>query len=1080
MTNRVESPPEGVFQPGQPRPAGWWHEADAGRVMCDVCPRGCVLGPDDRGFCFVRENREGRMVSTTYGRSTGFCIDPIEKKPLAQFYPGTSVLSFGTAGCNLGCRFCQNWTSTKSREVDRFADEAAPETIAEAARALGCRSVAYTYNDPIVWVEYAIDTARACRAAGVKNVAVTSGYMLPAPRAALYEWIDAANVDLKAFDESFYRRLCAGRLEPVLDTLRWLVRETDVWLEVTNLVIPRENDSPDEIQRMCAWLVETLGPDVPVHFSAFHPDFRLTDREPTPLETLLRAYEIAQDAGLRYVYTGNVADVEHQTTYCPGCGGVVIERDGYELTRYALKGDHCGHCGAAVAGRYDERPGNWGSRRQPVRIAEFAKKQRAAGSGQRTEDVPGAVVASNTTMRGEEPMARREEPASNRPTTALQRPILDKQQEADVFRAAGATVAAATSGAAPDRPAPLDETIATKPLLGAFVSLKRAGQLRSCCGFLGPGVRLGEAVHHAAIRAARDDPRFPPISPTELDHLDMEVWLLWGLEPVDAKGEARIAAVEIGRHGLQIQRGAARGLLLPAVAVEHNLDAAGFLRQVCLKAQLPPEAWKDDSTQLMTFEGYAIRGPLKSVIEQPASETPPGGPSTTQLAALADFCRRNLMAMVEGATPSYFLAGGFDGPVHGLLLGVQLAGVEGSVSVNRLSVKPTMPLQSTLFTLVQALAGGLRARSVHPDALAGAKINLAVLWDTALHGTTGAPDLAGLDPSRRAIVVLSRSGWACVYDASQSAEATLAETAALAHLSKSDEGSVLSMAVASSSDRRVVATNVPSPEAPRPAAVAGMFYPGTQREMNAMLETMVPKDRKREPWAGAIVPHAGWVYSGRLAADVLSRVEFPSRAIVFAPKHNAVGANWAVAPHRRWVLPGGFVESDPELAEQLAGAISGLELDSAAHRPEHAIEVQLPIIARLAPATRVVGVAMYGGDWAELERFAEQLAGLIKTLEERPLLIVSSDMNHYANETETRRLDRMALDAIEARDPRRLLDVVREHRITMCGVVPAVVVMETLRRLGSLEVCQLVGHTTSAEQSGDTSRVVGYAGVLFR
>jgi len=1073
MTKQVGSPPPGVFEPGQPRPAGWWHEVDAGRLMCDVCPRGCVLEPDDRGFCFVRENREGRMVSTTYGRSTGFCIDPIEKKPLAQFYPGTAVLSFGTAGCNLGCRFCQNWTSTKSREVERFSEEAAPETIAAAATALGCRSVAYTYNDPIVWVEYAIDTARAVRAAGLKNVAVTSGYMLPGPRAAFYEWMDAANVDLKSFDESFYRRLCGGRLEPVLDTLRWLVRETDVWLEVTNLIIPRENDTTDDLVRMCAWLVETLGSDVPIHFSAFHPDFRLTDRGPTPMETLLRAYDIARDAGLRYVYTGNVTDVEHQTTYCPGCGGVVIERIGYELGRYALAGDRCAHCSTLVAGRYDRGPGNWGSRRQSVRIAEFTRTKPAAGSGQQAEGVARVASESSTQKTGEESMAEQENQDTGRP-------LLDKRQEIEVFRAAGATVAATTAGGPVDRPEPIDQAIAEKPLLGAFVSLKRGGQLRSCCGFLGPAVALAEAVHHAAIRAARDDPRFPPISPTELEHLDMEVWLLWGLRPVEARGEARVGAVEIGRHGLQIQRGAARGLLLPAVAVEHNLDAAGFLCQVCLKAQLPPDAWKDDTTQLMTFEGYAIRGPLRSVLGAPAAEAPPGGPSAEQLAALVDFCRRNLVAMVEGATPSYYLAGGFDGSVHGLLLGVGLPGVEGSVSVNRLSVKPTMPLQSTLVSLVQALAGGLRARGVRPEALAAAKINLSVLWDPALHGTTDEPDLAGLDPSRRAVVVLSRLGWACVFDVSQSAEATLAETARLAQLPGGAPGGVLSMAVASSGDRRVVATNVPSPEAPRPAAVAGMFYPGTAREASAMLDTLVPADRTTEHWAGAIVPHAGWVYSGRLAAEVLGRIEFPSRVIVLAPKHNAVGADWAVAPHRRWVLPGGYVESDPELAERLAGAIDGLELDGAAHRAEHSIEVQLPIIARLAPQTRVVGVAMYGGDWPQLERFAEQLAGLLEGMEERPLLIVSSDMNHYANEEETRRLDHMALETIEARDPRRLLDVVRQHRITMCGVAPAVVVMETLRRLGSLDECEVVGYTTSAERSGDTSRVVGYAGVLFR
>ena len=1059
MGKRVDYPPEGHFVPGQPREAGWWHEVDNGRIMCDVCPRSCVLGPDDRGFCFVRENRDGRIVSTTYGRSTGFCIDPIEKKPLCQFYPGTSVLSFGTAGCNLGCRFCQNWTSSKSREVDRFCDEAAPETIAEAARQLGCRSVAYTYNDPIVWVEYAIDTAKACRAAGIKNVAVSSGYMLPKAREAFYEWIDAANIDLKAFDESFYRRLCAGRLEPVLDTLRWIARETDVWLEITNLVIPGENDVPDDMQRMCDWLLEAVGPDVPVHFSAFHPDFKMTDHWTTPVETLWKAYEIARDAGLRYVYTGNVDDVEHQTTYCPGCGGVVIERRGYTISRYAMKTDRCGHCGTPIAGHYDAKPGEWGARRQPVRIAQFAQINQA---------------------EGDKPMVNPSDENTDRSSDGVQRPDLDTQQEAEIFRTAGAVVAAATHGQPVDQTRPVDPAIADRPLIGAFVSLKRAGQLRSCCGFMGPSIRLDEAVHQAAVRAARDDPRFPPISTTELEHLDMEVWLLWGMKPVEARGEDRIGAVEIGRHGLQIQRGMARGLLLPAVAIEHGLDAEGFLRQVCLKAQLPSDAWKDDSTQLMTFEGYAIRGPLKSVLDEPDAAIPAGGPTDEQLAALTDFCRRNLIAMVQGATPSYFLPGGFDEGIHGLLLGVQLPGTEGAVSVSRVSVKPTMPLQSTLFSLLQAFAGGLRARGVGAEAMANAKVNLSVLWDPAMHGTTEQPDLSGVDPSRRAMVVLGRSGWAAVYDASQSAEATATEAAELAQVPKGTMGNLLSMAIASSGDRRVVATNVVSPEAPRPAAVAGMFYPGNVREVDAMLATMVPKEQKKEHWAGAMVPHAGWIYSGQLAADVLSRIEFPRRAIVFAPKHNAVGADWAVAPHRRWVLPGGHVESDHELAEQLAEAIDGLELDGAAHRPEHAIEVELPIIARLAPETHVVGVAMHGGDWTALERFAEQLAALIEKQEERPLLIVSTDMNHYANEAKTRELDQLALDAIEARDPKRLLEVVRENRITMCGVVPAVVVMETLRRLGSFNECELVGHTTSAERSGDTDRVVGYAGVLFR
>src|SRR5215469_3851657 len=287
MSRIVDLPPQGL-RPDGFKAGGWWHDdAEPGRIVCDLCPRACALRSGDRGFCFVRENRGGEMVLSTYGRSTGFCIDPVEKKPLNHFYPGTSILSFGTAGCNLGCKFCQNWSISKSREIEQLSEQASPEAIAEAARRLGCRSVAFTYNDPVVWAEYAIDVASACRAAGVKTVAVTAGYISPAARRPFYEVMDAANVDLKGFTEQFYRHLTLSHLEPVLDTLVWLKRETDVWFEITNLVIPRANDSLDEIRQMCQWILDSLGPDVPLHFTAFHPDFRLQDRPPTPPETLL-------------------------------------------------------------------------------------------------------------------------------------------------------------------------------------------------------------------------------------------------------------------------------------------------------------------------------------------------------------------------------------------------------------------------------------------------------------------------------------------------------------------------------------------------------------------------------------------------------------------------------------------------------------------------------------------------------------------------------------------------------------------------------------------------------------------------
>jgi pyruvate formate lyase activating enzyme len=372
MPSSVLLPPDEPATPEGIKSGGWWHESGDGRLTCDLCPRSCALRPGDRGFCFVRQNREGRIVSTTYGRSTGFCIDPIEKKPLDQFYPGTAVLSFGTAGCNLGCKFCQNWSISKSREVDAWCDAAEPETIARAARRLDCRSVAFTYNDPIVWAEYAIDTARACRREGVKTVAVTSGYIGPAAREAFFEQMDAANVDLKGFSEQFYWKLSSGHLEPVLDTLRWLVHRSQVWVEITTLLIPGANDSPAEVDAMCRWILNELGPDVPLHLTAFHPDFRMTDRGPTPPATLAAAHDIARRVGLRYVYTGNVSDRRRQSTCCPHCGIVVIGRDGYDLDVYRLQGDRCAGCGGPIAGRFDAKPGRWGSRRQPVRIAGFA------------------------------------------------------------------------------------------------------------------------------------------------------------------------------------------------------------------------------------------------------------------------------------------------------------------------------------------------------------------------------------------------------------------------------------------------------------------------------------------------------------------------------------------------------------------------------------------------------------------------------------------------------------------------------------------------------------------------------------
>ena len=348
-------------------PARFWHpEGDGGRIRCDLCPRACLVAPGQRAFCFVRANQGGQMVLTTYGRASGFCVDPIEKKPLAHFHPGSAVLSFGTAGCNLGCKFCQNWDISKARDFDRLADVATAEEIALAAVRTGCRSVAFTYNDPTIFAEWAIDVAAACRAHGVKTVAVTAGYITASARPEFYAAIDAANVDLKGFTDGFYRSLCYAELQPVLETLEYLVKETRVWVEVTTLLIPGKNDSEAEIDAMVGWFVEHLGPEVPLHLTAFHPDYKLGDVPATPPATLARARRQALAAGLRHVYTGNVSDPAGQSTYCAGCGALVIERDGYRLGAWHLRDGRCTACGRALAGHVDEPPGAWGARRMRV------------------------------------------------------------------------------------------------------------------------------------------------------------------------------------------------------------------------------------------------------------------------------------------------------------------------------------------------------------------------------------------------------------------------------------------------------------------------------------------------------------------------------------------------------------------------------------------------------------------------------------------------------------------------------------------------------------------------------------------
>jgi len=346
--------------------ANFYHRVSNTKIQCDLCPRQCVIPEGQHGFCFVRQNHNQAMILTTYGRSSGFCIDPIEKKPLNHFYPGQPILSFGTAGCNLGCKFCQNWDISKAKELDKTQEQASPLEIAITTKKLNCLGIAFTYNDPVIFAEYAIDIAKECHQLDLKTVAVTAGYIMPEARKKFFKHIDAANIDLKAFSQTFYKKICMANLEPILDTLVYLKHETDVWFELTNLIIPQNNDNHKELDEMTKWIVKHLGPDIPLHFTAFHPDYKMTDIPKTEAKSLLEAYNIAKQNGLHYVYTGNIYDQKTGSTYCPSCNHCIIERNWYELGNYHISNGCCKFCNTKIAGKFMNKAGTWGRKRLAI------------------------------------------------------------------------------------------------------------------------------------------------------------------------------------------------------------------------------------------------------------------------------------------------------------------------------------------------------------------------------------------------------------------------------------------------------------------------------------------------------------------------------------------------------------------------------------------------------------------------------------------------------------------------------------------------------------------------------------------
>ncbi|MCA9189737.1 MAG: AmmeMemoRadiSam system radical SAM enzyme, partial [Planctomycetales bacterium] len=973
-----------------------------------------------------------------------------EKKPLNHFYPGTSVLSFGTAGCNLGCKFCQNWSISKSKEVERASQWAEAQQVARAAVELGCHSVAFTYNDPVIWAEYAIDVARACHAKQIKTVAVTAGYISPVARREFFAEMDAANVDLKAFTEDFYQHLTLSHLQPVLDTLLWLKRETDVWFEITNLIIPQANDDDDELRRMCDWIVKHLGTDVPVHFSAFHPDFRLRDRGATPPETLIRAHEIACQAGIQFPFVGNVYDAQRQNTYCPSCGGLLIQRDWYDLGQYHLRGNCCTHCGYSVAGRFGEQPGTWGRKRMAVDIERYGNT--------------GSTVGVSTTQSA----------------TSLSQPQRDA-----LLLAASQFVSGTIAGWQTRLSDATLAGVADQQVEGMFLSIKRQGHLRACCGFLGQSHRVVDALRESACTSAARDTRLPPISASELPYLDLQIWLLHGRQVVTAIGQQRAESVVIGRHGLQIVAGQSRGLLLPGVAVDMNLSSVAFLQQVCLKAGLPPHSWKEPEVTLYTFEGTVVEGGFCREALIGGDAEPARLFSNEHVELIRQFTLHNLRALVMGGTPNYYLPNVPDATVQGLVLSVYPEGRAEPLRWYQWSIRPGIPCQATLAQLTQVAARQLADDGARTLRLGGDAVQIAIFYDSALHGTVSDVDLRGMDPARRAILVQEGNRSACVFDPQMSAATIVEAAASSAAVSVPAAARVMSLLAASSDKAVTIATGVDAvagPETRRPA-VAGSFYPGdaegVRRELDRLLGENTEGAEPARCWPAALVPHAGWRFSGQLAARVMQRVEWPETVIVIGPKHTSAGLPYAVAPCQRWELPGVDVLSDIDMAQRLVRTIRGWQFDAAAHEREHGIEVELPILSRVAPGARVVGVALGPADWEVCQRMGDDLASLLAAHDAPIGLMISSDMNHFATDVENRRLDTMALEALETLEPERLYRVARENHISMCGLVPAVIVMHALRKLGRLQRVERVGYGTSADVTGDTSRVVGYAGLLL-
>ncbi len=1024
--------------------------AEDDRLRCVACGHRCLIGDGKRGICKVRYN-EGGQLRVPFGYVAGLQCDPVEKKPFFHVYPSSDALTFGMMGCDLHCSYCQNWVTSQALRDSAAVAPVRPVSAAqlvEVAQREGARLVVSSYNEPLITAEWAVAVFQQAKKVGLACAFVSNGNATPEVLDFLAPWIVAYKVDLKSFDDRHYRTL-GGTLANITDTIR-MIHERGLWLEIVTLVIPGFNDSERELRESARFLA-SVSKDVPWHVTAFHKDYRMTDPEATSPQALMRACEIGVEEGLRYVYAGNLPGRvgPWENTRCPGCGDTLIERFGYLIRSYRLSAEGaCPRCQTRL-------PGIWPGEGQVVKTGN----DQAAYVKRLPRVVATPIPDRETGRQGDREMGN---------TT------LTDEQKQHLVGATGDLVRALATG---QRAAFADPSLGgagDQMVAGAFVSLKRGKHLRACCGMLGPAIPLRTALTEAAVRSVYEDVRFPPVSPSEVEHLDMEIWLLQGPERVEARGDDRLGAVTIGKHGIKVVRGEQQALFLPSVALDLQWDARKFLDRVCLKAGMNASAWRDDATALYVFEGQVLHGKLAGPEGPKGAERRPAICRPEDLPVFANFCSNNINALVSGITPSYYLFGAPDGEVSGVVLALQHAG--GARVFCQLSLRPGLPLQSTLFALCQSAAQVVAAE----PGLAQARVGVTIMHDPVLLGTVAEHDLAGVDPAHRAFLVLERNKSGIVFDPNRQPAELLAEAARQAAVTQPAAAAVYSLdALAHGPFALSTAPKPMRGPAIRPPAVAGTFYPADANQLAALVDDLLRGERAQETWSAAMVPHAGLIYSGHIAANVLKRLKIPRTVVVIGPKHTALGVDWAVAPHQTWTFPGGRLESDVELAQKLCAAIPGLELDAAAHHREHAVEVELPFLAKLAPETRVVGIAIGAGDLESCRRFAAGLAGILKEREERPLLLISSDMNHYASDAENRRLDAIALASLESLDPAAIYETVTENHISMCGLLPAVIVLETLRLLGTLRRAQSLGYATSAEVSGDKSRVVGYAGMLF-